>query len=191
MKRISISVIGILLMFALAISCRKDNINGDSKNLIGGSYITLGGTLNSNLDISKPASTVSIKIKGTVGEPVTSINVYAATGDPLDSTQWVLIKNVPYTDGVELKVNTAELTTAFGATPLTAGNVYTLQNEVVTKTGRKFSAANTPTNYTSFAGYNMALSWSATSVCEFIQADAIGTYKVVTDSWEDYGAGDH
>ena len=191
MKKITISALGILLMFALSISCRKDNINGDNKGLILGSYITLGSTVNSNLDISNPTSTVAIKVKGSVGVPVVSINIYAATGDPLDSTKWVLIKNVPYADGVQLNVTTAELTTAFGATPLKAGKVYTLQNEVVAKDGTKYSANNTPTNFTSLAGYNMAMTWTATSVCAFVQADAIGTYLVVSDkNWQDFSVGD-
>jgi len=190
MKRIIISSLGIFLLFGLIFSCKKNDINGDSKNLIGGSYITLDSVVNSFLDISNATANVSIKIKNTVGEKVESINVYAATGDPLDTTKWVKIKNVAYSDGVVLTVTTAELSAAFGATPLAAGNSYSIQNEIVTASGRRFSVHNTPSTYNSFPAYNMALTWNATAVCAFNQADAIGTYKVVTDAWADFSAGD-
>jgi len=191
MKRIIISSLGIFLLFGLIFSCKKNDINGDSKNLVGGSYITLDSTINSFLNISDAASSVSIKVKNTVGEKVASINIYAATGDPLDTTKWVMIKNVPYSDGVVLSVTTDELATAFGSTPLSAGNSYTIQNEVVTATGRKFSVNNTPSTYNSFPAYNMALTWNATAVCAFNQADAIGTYKVTYDNdWRDFSVGD-
>src|SRR5882672_2272832 len=112
MKRIIISSLGIFLLFGLVFSCKKNDINGDSKNLVGGSYITLDSTINSFLDISTPTANVSIKVKNTVGEAVTSVTVYAATGDALDTTKWVKIKTVPYSDGVVLGVTTAELTAA-------------------------------------------------------------------------------
>jgi len=191
MKKLIISYVGVILLFAMVFSCKKDDINGDNKNLVGGSYITLDSTINSFLDILTPTADVQIKVKNTVGEAVASVDVYAATGDPLDTTKWVKIKNVPYTDGVILKVSTAELAAAFGTKPLAAGNIYTLQNVVVTASGRRFSVTNTPSTYNSFPAYNMALTWSATAVCPFVQADAIGTYKVVSDkNWQDFAPGD-
>lgn len=191
MKKFIIASLGIGLFCMLMNSCRKNDISGDSKNLVEGAYITLDSTIASNLNISDNASAVSIKIKNSVGSPVASINIYAATGSSsLDTSTWVLIKNVPYSDGVVLSVTTADLAKAFGSTPLSAGNNYTLQNQVVTKDGRKFSVANTPSTYNSFPAYNMALTWHATAVCAFVQADAIGSYKVVTDSWSDFSVGD-
>ncbi|MBN9382899.1 MAG: hypothetical protein J0H74_19185 [Chitinophagaceae bacterium] len=191
MKRIIISSLGIFLLFGLVFSCKKNDINGDSKTLVGGSYITLDSTINSFLDISTSTASVSIKVKNTVGEKVASIDVYAATGTPLDTSKWVKIKTVAYADGVVLNVTTAELATAFGATPLSPGKSYTLQNQITTASGRKFSVNNTPSNYNSFPAYNMALTWQATAVCPFVQADAIGDYKVVSDkNWQDFSVGD-
>jgi hypothetical protein len=173
-------------------SCRKKDISGDYNKLILGSYITLDSTINANLDVANAASAVSIKVAKTVGVPVASVNVYAATGSgPEDTTKWVLIKNVPYSDGVVLSVSTAELSAAFGSTPLAPGNLYVLQNQVVTKDGRKFSVANTPDTYNTFPKYNMALTWYATAVCAFVQSESAGPYKVVNDkSWVDYHTGD-
>ena len=191
MKNFIISSLGIFLLCTIAASCKKSDVNGDPKKLILGSYITLDSTINSFLDISDGSSSVSIKVKNTVGEAVKSINIYAATGDPLDTTKWVKIKTVDYQDGVVLTVTTAELAAAFGATPLHAGNDYTIQNEIVTTSGRRFSVNNTPSTYNSFPAYNMALTWDATAVCAFVQSDAVGTYKVVSDKdWVDFQTGD-
>jgi hypothetical protein len=191
MRKIIITSLGIFLAYILMYSCRKSDIKGDSSNLVLGSYVTLDSVVNANLDVANAASAVSIKVDKAVGEPVASINIYAATASGVeDVTGWKLIKNVPYSDGVVLSVTTAELQAAFGATPLAPGNIYTLQNEVVTKSGRKFSVANTPDTYNSFPAYNMALSWKATAVCAFVQSESAGTYKVVTDKWVDYNPGD-
>ena len=190
MRKIIITSLGIFLTLVLVFSCRKSDIKGDSSNLVLGSYITLDSIVNSSLNISDPTATVSIKVDKTVGVAVASVNIYAATGGPEDTTKWVLLKNVPYSDGVVLSITTAQIAAAFGATPLAPGNQYTLQNEVVTKDGRKFSVANTPDTYNSFSGYNMALTWYATAVCAFSQSDAIGTYAVVKDTWSDFNVGD-
>lgn len=190
MKKIIISSLFIGLVFLTLHSCKKGFISGDASSLVLGSYITLDSTINASLNISSPTSAVSISIKGFVGSPVASINIYAATGaSSTDTSTWVLIKNVPYTAGVVLSVTTAELSAAFGTVPLAAGNEYTLQNEVVTTDGRKFSVSNTPSTYNSFPAYNMALTWYATAVCAFVSTDAAGAYKVVTDTWVDYYPG--
>ena len=191
MKKIITAFLCIGLAFLLLHSCKKAGyINGTANNLVLGSYITLDSTVNASLNIASPTSAVSIIVKGYVGSPVASINIYAATGSSVtDTTTWVLIKNVPYAAGVVLSVTTTELAAAFGSTPLSPGNEYTLQNEVVTTDGRKFSVGNTPSTYNSFPGYNMALTWYATAVCTFVNTDAAGTYKVVTDTWVDYFPG--
>jgi hypothetical protein len=191
MKKLIILFVAIILLSGLFVSCRKDGQNGDPKTLIGGSYVNLDSTINQYLDISDPTKSVSIKLGKTVGEAIKSVNIYAATGDPLDSTKWVLIKSVEYKEGVVLTVTTAELATAFGSTPLEAGNSYTIQNEIVTVSGRRFSVHNTPTNYTSFKVYNIAFSWSAIAVCQFVQSEAVGLYEVTYDNdWQDYSVGD-
>lgn len=191
MKKIIISSLGFLLLIVLANSCRKNDISGDSKVLISGSYITLDSSINQNLDFSNASATVSIKVGTTKGSPVASVNIYVATGAAEDATKWKLIKNIPYSDGVVLSVSTAELTAALAPNPIVPGTQYVLQDEVVTKDGRKFSVANTPDNYNSFPGYKMALTWNATAVCAFNQAASAGAYKVTYDGdWVDYHTGD-
>jgi hypothetical protein len=191
MKKIIIPFLGIGLACIVIHACSKKTINGDASNLVEGSYITLDSSINQNLDFSNSAATVSIKV-GSKGSPVASVNIYAATGaKSLDTTTWVLIKNVPYSDGVVLSVSTAELAKALAPKTISPGTTYVLQNQVVTKDGRKFSAANTPTNFSSFPAYNVALTWNAVAVCPFNQAAAIGAYKVVSDAdWQDFSPGD-
>lgn len=191
MKKIFKILTGAFLLLIGIGSCKKDNISGDVKQLIGGSYITLEKVNNTNLDVSNPSATVSIDVK-EYGSPVASVNVYLATGsNSFDPAGWKLIKNIPYSGSpTTLTITTAEISAALAPGVLEPGNQYTLQNEVVTKDGRKFSNANTPTTYQSFPAYNMALNWDATAVCAFDGAASAGSYKVVDDSWADYNVGD-
>src|SRR5690242_14106462 len=101
MKKIIISPILVAVICLLGASCMKKDINGDSKNLISGSYITLDSVISENLDFSNPTAAVSIKV-GSKGSPVASVDIYVAKNadDSRDTTQWVKIKNVPYSDGV-------------------------------------------------------------------------------------------
>jgi len=191
MKKIIISSISIVFALFLANSCKKGNISGDASNLKLGAYITLDSVINENLNFSDPSATVSISINGK-GSPIASVNIYVATGaSALDTTTWVLIKNVPFTNGVVLSVSTGELSAALAKvnSSIQPGTQYALQNEVVTTDGRYFSVANTPSNFSGQLGYNMALTWPATAVCQFVAADAAGTYSVVTDTWVDYNLG--
>jgi hypothetical protein len=188
MKKLTIAFIGFALLMVMAISCKKAAIQGDPNNFSTGSYLVLDSNINTNLDFSNPAATVSIKVSKN-GSDIASINVYVATGSALDTTKWVLIKNVPFTEGVVLSVTTAELAAALSPTIIGPGSQYVLQNQVITTDGRKFSVSNTPQNYTSLAGYNMALSWTATAVCAFT-GNMAGTYQVIEDDWEDWSPGD-
>lgn len=188
-KIIAFLSIAVLLTAGLY-SCKKQVISGDHKDLIEGSYLTLSKTINTNLDFSNPAATVSIAV-GSYGLKVRSVNIYAATGGATDTTTWKLIKNVPFTDSATLVVTTAELAAALAPDSISPGTQYVLQNQIVTSDGRRFSAANTPTNYTSFPAYNMAFSWNATAVCAFNQSASAGAYKVTYDGdWVDYHTGD-
>jgi len=191
MKKIIISPILVAVICLLGTSCMKKDINGDSKNLISGSYITLDSVISENLDFSNPTATVAIKV-GSKGSPVASVDIYVAKNadDSRDTTQWVKIKNVPYSDGVTLSVTTAELATALAPDAIAPGTSYTLQNVVNTKDGRKFSVLNTPDTYNSFPAYNMAITWSAIAVCPFDQAAAVGSYVVSYDGdWQDFSNG--
>jgi len=184
---------GIALIGAGLSSCKKDNIKGDSKTLVEGSYLTLLDTGNDELDYSNfDASEVSIKV-GEYGSPVASVNIYAVLGSNLDPTSWKLVKNVPFTEGVELKVTGAEITAALGITAADVNTDISLYPEAVTKDGRKFSIANTPTNFQSFPAYNMAFVWTATLinyVCPFDVNYFNGNFAVQQDDWADYHAGD-
>lgn len=181
-----------LLMVALGMNaCQKGAISGDKKNLLSGAYITLDSTINTNLDFSNPDATVSIAVS-QYGDDVASINIYLSTGDnSLDTAGWKFIKSIPYTgNGTVLTVSTADIAAALAPDAITPGTQYKLENQVVTADGRKYSDANTPTSYSSFPGYNMALSWPATAVCAFNAEAITGTYKVVQDDWADYAVGD-
>jgi hypothetical protein len=185
MKRFIISVAGLSCLFMLIHGCAKKTISGDSANLKLGSYVTLDSTINGIMDISNANSAVSIMVGKYVGSPVASINIYLATGsNSEDTTGWKFIKTVTYSTGVVLSVTTAELTKALGTNP-TAGNKYTLQNQVVTTDGRRYGTNNTPDTYNSFPAYNMALTWYATAVCAFTGGMG-GDYYITKDVWDDY-----
>jgi hypothetical protein len=159
MKRLILSFVGIICLCILA--CSKKDISGDSSNLVLGSYITLDSVISNTISISNPASAASIMIGKYVGTPVSSVNIFVATASNAeDTTGWKYIKAQAYSNGAVLSVSTAELAKALGASPV-SGKKYTLQNQVVTTDGRKFSTYNTPDTYNSFPAYNMALTWYA------------------------------
>ena len=161
MKRLIILFAGIICLCILLQDCSKKNIAGDVGNLVMGSYITLDSVISNTLSISNPTSAASIMVGKYVGSPVASINVYVATASNVeDTTGWKYIKSQSYSNGAVLSVSTAELAKALGANPL-SGKKYTLQNQVVTADGRRFSTYNTPDTYNSFPAYNMALTWYA------------------------------
>jgi hypothetical protein len=195
MRKITLLIIGFGTVLLALQSCKKSYTNGypGGKGLILGSYIYYDSIINENLDFSSPTATVSMTVSSK-GDPVATVKIFVATGsNSADSSGWVLIKSVPYSDKVLLSVSTDELNTALGSvgSSVQAGTVYVLQNVVVTTDGRTFSATNTPSNYLSLAGYKMALTWGATAVCAFVQADAVGTYNVVSDPyWGDFAPGD-
>ncbi|HLK27130.1 MAG TPA: hypothetical protein VKT28_01010 [Puia sp.] len=195
MKKIILLFTCLSISFLLINSCKKKDINGfeGGEGLIPGSYITLDSLISESLDFSNQAATVSIIVSQHGTKEITSINVYVATGSNAnDPSTWVLLKNVPYAKGgVTLSVSTAELNTALAPAVISPGNSYIFQNEVVTSDGMKYSVTNTPTNYVSLPGYNMALTWQATAVCPFDQTAAVGNYKVVSDAfWADFSVGD-
>lgn len=193
MKKILIIFTGAILIFSGFSSCKKDNINGDSKQLILGSYLTLLESGNDELDWQNfETSAVSIKV-GEYGSPIASVNIYAVLGSDLNPSSWKLVKNVPFSEGVELKVTGAELLTALGITHDDVNTDISLYPEAVTTDGRKFSIANTPTNFESFPAYNMAFVWTAALtnyVCPFDRDYFSGNFAVQSDGWNDFSAGD-
>jgi hypothetical protein len=186
MKNIGISF---LLLLLLGTSCKKKDHISQFENLQIGSYLTLVESINRTIKFDDQAnSKVSIKV-GSKGSAVESVNIFIMEGASLDKTQWKLLKNVPFTEGMTLEVTPAEIVTAIGA-PLKPGGTYTLYNEVVTKDGRKFSSANMDPDFEAQAGYNMAMTWTATTTCPFEQSVFEGDFSVTRDTWGDFSIGD-
>jgi len=194
MKQIKLLFIGIAFMLPLLNSCKKSDINGfgSGKGLIEGAYLTLTATGNDQLDYSSVAtSTVSYTVDGH-GVAIASVNMYVVFGQSLDATTWKLIKNVPFTSGLVLTVSGAEIATAMGIQPKDINTDMTIYTEAVTKDGRKFSSANTPTNFTSLPAYNFAFVLPVTLinyVCPYDQAYFNGTFAIVSDGWNDFAPG--
>ena len=194
MKKIIITTLSVVFALFLINSCRKSNINGDAKDLTLGSYITLDSIINENLNFSDPTASVSI-IVGSSLTAVASINIFHCNR----------IKRVGYYFlGISKKCSLYQWPgivcdycgnqCSFGESEpdYRAWNaICAPKNEVVTVDGRYFSVSNTPSNYNSLPGYNMALSWQATAVCAFSQASSIGLYQVTFDGdWQDFQNGD-
>ena len=155
-----------------------------------GSYLTLTKTNNLTIKFDDQAnSKVSIEV-GSKGVPIESVNIYVVEGSgTLDKTKWKLVKNVPFTEGVTLEVTAAQIGTALGTT-IKPGSTYTLYNEVVTKDGRKFSSANMDPDFEAQAGYNMGMTWTATTTCPFDRSVFTGMFTVTKDTWQDFEIGD-
>ena len=188
MKKIIFAFMGILL---IGTACKKSVILGTPDELgTDGAYLTL--TEQGNIQIAPdPASSVSIKV-GSVGQPVASVNIYVVRGQDLNKANWKLIKNVPFSDGVELNVTAPEIATALGVPldDIKGGDVFTFYNEAVTVAGKMFSLANITTDFESQAPFNMAMQWSALGVCAFDPAPFTGNFAVNVDEWQDFAVGD-
>ncbi|MBS1934516.1 MAG: hypothetical protein JST96_10995, partial [Bacteroidetes bacterium] len=168
--------------------------SGDHSTLVLGAYLTLSVQGNANLDYKHiDTSSVSITV-GSVGVDVQSVNVYVVKGQNLDPSTWKLVKNVPFTSqGTVLTVTGGEMAQALGIDPDSINTDLSLYPEAVTKDGRKFSIANTPTTFESFPAYNMAFIWPVTLinyVCPYDQSFFNGSFAVISDQWQDYTSGD-
>jgi len=188
MKKIIGAFLGIVL---LGTACKKSEILGEADQLgRDGAYLTLTEAGNNQI-APDPNSTVSIKV-GSVGQPVASVNIYVVRGQDLNKANWKLIKNVAFSDGVELSVSAPEVAAALGIdlTDIKGGDVFTFYNEAVTTAGKMFSLDNVTTDFESQAPFNMALQWSALGVCAFDPAPFTGIFIVDVDTWADFAAGD-
>jgi hypothetical protein len=187
MKQYSLNLFLILILAGFACS-KKDSLVDPDKLEIG-SYLTLVKENNTTIDFGDLAnSTVSIEV-GSKGTPVDKVNIYVSETPTIDKTQWKLLKSLPFTEGMKLEVKASEIATALGKA-IEPGNTYALYNEVVTTDGRTFSSANTDTDFEGQAGYNMAMSWTATTTCPYDQSVFDGTFTIVQDTWQDYAPGD-
>lgn len=194
-------IIAGLMVFAA--SCKKSvqdsNPLSDVTNFSIGSYLILDSTINVNINYSAIAtSTAGIMVEEyTGGQPVQSIVMYVATSNTYDTTQWHLIKTVPYAGkATVLSVTGSDLATALGVpdSALSPGTSYTVFNRVVTKSGAYWDVSNTGyandgTNLISGTNYHSAFYFTVNIVCPFV-APMAGTYKVIEDDWVDWQPGD-
>ncbi len=176
----------VIILFFVA-SCKKDSDFNNFYDKVGkGSYLTLVQPGNSLLNGVDPNSAVMLTVDKN-GAEVESINIYVSIANTTDTTQWKLIKNVPFSGPTLLKVTNTEIANALGFTPgaIPPGNTYQLWNQVILKDGRKFSSFNTSAgDLESQPAFNVAMHWSATIICPYTPATTTGAYMIVRDDWE-------
>lgn len=179
-------------VMVLTIGCKKETVVSDYKSLGIGSYVTLVKAGNARIDYANLAnSKVSLTVK-EYGSPIDKIKVYVTKGTAdLNRANWKFVKEFAYSGETLLEVTAIQIATALGIPPsgLEPGGSYTLYNQIITKDGRTFDAANTFPTFASVSNYNMALTWTAVVVCPFV-APIAGSYKVIKDDWVDWSPGD-
>ena len=189
-------------LMAIAASCKKSALESnplaDSSNFGIGSYLILDSTINVNINYSSIAtSTAGIIVdENKGGQAVQNIVMYVAKTNTYDTTQWHVIKTVPFTGkGTVLSITGADLATALGVSPsaLSPGTSYTVFNRAVTKSGAYWDVSNTGyandgTNLISGTNYHSAFYFNVNIVCPFV-APMAGTYKVIEDDWQDWVPG--
>lgn len=133
----------------------------------------------------------SIKVKLNIAsKPVDSVVIYE--GASINRSTWKRIKAVAFKDSGTLTVSGAEIAAARGVAPtaLSIGTNFTFYNELVTSDGKRFSMANTATEFESPPDYKMAMRWFATVFCNYNNTVFNGLFKVVTDGWQDFNTGE-
>jgi len=182
------------LMVAGLWACKKETDQILSPDqLITGSYIRIDSTISNEFNFSSIAtSSVAWDVRG-VGEAISKITVYASATNSSDSSTWRRIKDIQVSDNkARVSVTGQELATALNVAPtaLSPGNQYTLFTEVTTTSGRRYSLVNTNSELESAAAYNMAFRLPGTVTCPFDPTGFAGNFRVVTDDWADFSAGD-
>lgn len=202
MKKLSIILVVATSLWLSFNSCKKTggavNPLTDVSNNAIGSYQILDSTI--NLTFGSPISTANVGIITHAyagGEAVDHTILYAVKGASYDTTQWHMVKSIPYTSGGnKLTLTGDDLGKAFGVDPSTfePGSYYTIYTRTVTKTGKTYDVSNTGNNSGSglVTGptYHSAFSFTAYVGCAYSSPMA-GTYKVVyDDDWQDNSDGD-
>ncbi|HRI19438.1 MAG TPA: hypothetical protein PLA68_00730 [Panacibacter sp.] len=188
-----------LLFIAACSSALFSCVKGDSTNpllsvdqLEVGSYISFIEKTNITFNIADlDNSVVSFSVNKT-GSDVDHIDMFVVQGANSDPSTWKLVKTVPYTgDGTVLSASATETATALGITfdNFDPGGSFTFYQRITTTDGRKFDVTNINSQVESNSNYNMAFRLTAYIGCPFI-APVGGTYEVIEDGWEDWGAGD-
>jgi len=201
MKKLLIILIAFSGVLFTMNSCKKTggaiNPLSDVKNNGIGSYLVLDSTINASLNSTAIiTSTVGIVVHEYPGsDAVDHILIFATLGATFDTTQWHLVKSVPYASPrTDLTVTGGELGTAYGVDPTTfsPGTSYTFYTRIVTKSGKTYDVNNTGNNTGSglITGptYFSAFSFAGNIVCPFV-APMAGTYKVIQDDWGAAGDG--
>jgi hypothetical protein len=202
MKKLLIIIIAVFAAFAVLDSCKKTggNINPltDVTNLKVGSYLVQDSSISANLNTSSSTSEIGIVVhQYPLGETVDHILLFATLGTSTDTTQWHLVKSVPYTAGskVALSISSADLGKGYGVDPTTfaPGSLFTFFTRAVTKSGATYDINNAGDNggggLVTGPAYASAFSFTAYVVCPFT-GGMTGTYKVIRDDWADWSAGD-
>jgi len=201
MKKFLIIIFAVCAAIAALNSCKKSggNINPltDIKNLSVGSYLVIDSTINPNLNVTSGSSKVGVVVhQYPLGEVVDHILLYTTLGTSTDTTQWKLVKSVPYTAGskVDLSTTTSELATAFGvpSSAFAPGSIFTFFPRAVTKSGKVFDINNAGDNggggLITGPAYKSGFSFTVYVVCPFT-GGMTGTYKVIRDDWQDWAPG--
>lgn len=201
MKKLAIILLGVCAVFVALNSCKKTggSINPltDVKNLAVGSYLVIDSTINANLNALSGTSKVGVVVhQYPLGEEVDRIVLYSTLGTSTDTTQWKLVKTVPYTANskVQLTATTSELATAFGvpASAFSPGSLFTFFPRAVTKSGKTYDINNAGDNggggLITGPAYASGFSFTVYVVCPFT-GGMTGNYKVVRDDWADWAAG--
>lgn len=192
MRKLSIKLFSLSAFILLMYACTKQKNVADFSNLGSGAYVTLVKKGNLILDYGNLSTTFADITVKQFGADIDKIKVYATEGlTDLDKTKWKAVKEFPYSGETQLKVTATELATGLGIAPaaLKTGSPYTFYNELILKDGRVFNPANTNGAFQGISNYNMAMTWQAVVVCPYVPPMA-GSYRVVTDDWADWSAGD-
>jgi hypothetical protein len=199
MKKIFNKILIAIAFMALVSSCQKDDLalNNpfvDINNLGKGAYVTLNSTTNVNLNSNSPdASTVGVKIDPyDNGVKIKEVKLYVYKGSSADPKAWKFIKTIPVAGTTTIAATGAEIAKAYGipsADLFKAGQSFTFYHQVVTEDGKTYDISNTVGALESASGYNACMRWTAYVVCPYTSSMA-GTYKVLSDTWEDSYPGD-
>lgn len=192
MKKIT-SISFLTVMLLSVVSCKKQNIASDSKNLGNGSYVTLEKATRLTLDGTNiAASSFSFDVK-QLGKDIDKIKIYVAESETQDKTKWKFIKEVPYSGVTTLSATGPQVATALGKanSDFSPGDFVYIYPELILKDGRTFSFANTLADFEALSAYNMAMKVAVAITCpvDFSNFDNVD-WEVVEDGWEDFGPGD-
>lgn len=185
----------LLMAFVMGIvSCKKksDLIQSPGQLTIG-SYIKLDSTISNEFNFAAiSSSTVSWMVTG-VGENIDKIISYVSTSNRPNKATWKKIKEFPVTaNKATITISGSELAAALGIAPtaLSPGNQYNIYNELITKSGKTYSVVNSNSDLQTAAAYKTALTLAGTITCPFSPTGFAGDFEVVSDGWDDFGAGE-